>query len=133
MSEHCKEDNTIYDSKILAFYVQNDWNTRVKNKFIHIALVAIFFILIEFFHQLYNVTRNLQSDYQISNTEKNVSIVFSVVMLVKTLRNIFIEIEEMSYGLKYYVQDYWNYIELTAIFTSFAYVVLDLLLVLDTL
>jgi len=57
------------------------------------------------------------------------SIIFSFIVLLKTLKNLTIEIHEFGFGLAEYLDDYWNYIEVSAIFCTFIYGLIDLFLI----
>lgn len=57
------------------------------------------------------------------------SIIFSFIVLLKTLNNFIIEVHEFGFGLDEYLDDYWNYIEVSAICCTFIYGLIDLLLI----
>jgi hypothetical protein len=91
-------------------------------------MFTIFFILLEFLHILMNVCRNLEYDYQTTQFEKTLNTAFFAIIFAKTLRNISIEMTELHYsGLSTYLEDYWNYIEDTAIVCSLGYNWIDFL------
>lgn len=56
--------------------------------------------------------------------------IMSVIVMLKTLKNNYIEIKEMRMGLGEYLEDFWNFVEVITIMCTYIYGLTDLSLVI---
>lgn len=75
----------------------------MRAKYIKLSLIAIAFIVLEFLHILLNITRNIELKYELSTRQVVISVIMSFIVILKTMKNTFIEIREMSYGFDDYL------------------------------
>ena len=97
------------------------------------AIFQIFFILFDFVHVMLNVTRNLQYNYNMSDSEKTINILFSIIVLIRNSYTLWTEIFDLTFGILEYLKNFWNILESIALVFTFMYVIADLLVVVETL
>jgi len=56
--------------------------------------------------------------------------IMSVIVMLKTLKNNYIEIKEMRMGMSEYMENFWNFVEVITILCTYIYGLTDLSLVI---